>query len=96
MADGTRPNTEARRKLKQWMGESPRARSQAAVGRALKLTPTSVRQWLTGWARPEVPHRLALEALTGGAVPASAWETGKERRDREQMLSRLRAVASAP
>lgn len=96
MADGTRTNTPARRKLKDWMAEAPRERSQAAVGRALKLTATSIRQWVTGWARPEVPHREALAAYTKGAVPAEEWETAKEKRERSQMLERLRAAPASP
>lgn len=96
MADGTRTNTAARRKFKIWMGERPRERSQAAVGRSLKLTPTSIRQWMTGWARPESHHRQALEALTGGAVPAGEWETAKEKRQREEMIERLRSAAASP
>jgi len=37
----------------------------------------TVRQWLLGNAKPNEPTRKRIEHITGGAVPASAWDAGQ-------------------
>ncbi len=67
----------ARERLADWLGEP--GRTQAKLARDLGLSGASVSAWLSGHARPEAHYRIALERITGGAVPATSWMTDKER-----------------
>ena len=44
----------------------------------LGCTPDAIWAYLAGRRKPELRIALALEELTGGAVPASAWVEPKE------------------
>ena len=47
--------------------------SQAALARVFGVSRTAVHLWLGNIRRPSWRHALAIEAWTGGAIPARAW-----------------------
>lgn len=55
-------------------------RKQFTVARELGIAGATLSLWLSGKRRPTHPYRIAIETYTGGAVPASAWATAKEKR----------------
>jgi predicted transcriptional regulator len=63
----------------------PRIRSLSAIARHLGISQPAVSAWARGTARPEGPHREALQVLTGGAVASEAWMRASERRDQERL-----------
>jgi transcriptional regulator with XRE-family HTH domain len=67
-----------------------RERGQTAIGRALNVSQSAVRQWVAGINKPEPEHRKLLEELTG--IPASDWELPEEREAREKTLALIRAM----
>jgi hypothetical protein len=40
----------------------------------MDLSQSTISRYRTGRLRPTIPMRLAFEILTGGAVPAKAWD----------------------
>jgi DNA-binding transcriptional regulator YdaS (Cro superfamily) len=70
-------DTTALHKLKAWMSEQPKKRTQKWLADQLGVSPPSVFAWLKGRSRPEPPSRTAIEALTG--IPVDDWWTHSER-----------------
>ena len=52
--------------------------SQSELARRLGTSRQLVSHWLAG-AKPSVYYTLALDVVTGGAVPPSSWLTGTQR-----------------
>jgi transcriptional regulator with XRE-family HTH domain len=64
--------------LRMWMarqGYSPRQ-----VARRLGVSRPAVQRWLQGVRLPGLRAALALERLTGGAVPARSWLAATDNR----------------
>ena len=63
--------------LQNWFTAQGRKKCWAA--RCLGVTPAAVTLWTQGKRIPAPEYRSAIEKLTGGAVPAAAWEKGKRK-----------------
>jgi len=75
------------------MAEAPQERTQTAVGELLGVSQSAVGQWLARTSRPSEKLRKAIERLAG--IEASAWETSRERREREELDERLSLAAQS-
>ena len=73
-----------------WMAAAP-GRSQGMIARKLGISQPAVRNWVVGTSRPESHYRVALEALSEGAVLAAAWELAEERSKLDAALGRINA-----
>lgn len=62
--------------------------SQAALARALGVTPPAVCDWIARKKLPEPAYRAAIATYTGREVPASSWCNDEER----ALYERLRSV----
>ena len=54
--------------------------TQEACADALKVSGSTVHDWLTGAKRPRSYHRDQIAIWTSGAVAADSWERPKEKR----------------
>jgi len=91
MVNGSRPS---RRALRAWV-RAARGR-QVALAAACGIT----QQYVSSLAAPFGPVPSAhvaelIDAATGGAVPASGWETERERERRAAALDRARSAGLA-
>lgn len=71
---------------------------QADVVRALKVSRAIVSEWLGGTRHPSDAKCEQLAAWTAEAVPASAWQTPKQRAEQvenDRLLAELRAAHTA-
>ena len=86
--------TVGKARLEAWRAESPKHRTQTAIGLACGASPSTVSRWLSGDMRPEPGvMREAIERLTG--IPHDAWKTVDERRDDESRLAKASAAQGA-
>ena len=58
-------------KLKLWRGS--KALSQAALAGEVGVGQSALAEWEAGRRRPELPHAILLESITGGRVPFESW-----------------------
>jgi transcriptional regulator with XRE-family HTH domain len=58
-------------KLKLWRGG--KTLSQTALAGAVGVGQSALAEWESGRRRPELPHAIQLESLTGGEVPFESW-----------------------
>ncbi len=61
--------------------------NQAQLARALGVSEPLVSMWLSGRRRPSMAKAFAVETRTGGRVPARAWLSANERRQRARTRS---------
>jgi hypothetical protein len=62
-------------RLRRWR-QGPRAgggRTLAAAARLVGVAHSTWSEWESGGRHPRLQHALALELVTGGAVPLEAW-----------------------
>ena len=58
--------------LKRWLDEQGRKQKWLAAETGANLT--TVSQWVRGKSRPDARYREAIERITDGGVPVSAWK----------------------
>lgn len=80
-------STAGQKRLKTWLSADKKSRSQAALARLLGVTQPAVSQWLRGVSRPEMPHRVAIEHLTG--IHADEWLSKGETRALAGAIQRI-------
>lgn len=68
--------------------------TQVDVARELGVTRAAVSSWSLGRTSPVRPLRLALQALSGGVVPADGWE--RTRRKKRKKAAPVEVVEAAP
>jgi len=54
------------------------------LAKQLHVSVPTIWRWAVGQMRPSTPYRMAIEVLSQGKVPASAWLTKNERAFVEQ------------
>jgi DNA-binding transcriptional regulator YdaS (Cro superfamily) len=59
--------------LGKWLSRVNPPITQADLADKLGVDQTLVSKWLSGHRRPNVDNALAIERLTGGAVPVESW-----------------------
>lgn len=59
--------------LEQWLKKSDV--SQLEFAKALGTTRQALNHWISGKSKPKVYFALAVQTLTGGAVPLTSWLT---------------------
>jgi DNA-binding transcriptional regulator YiaG len=59
--------------LKDWMRAE--GRNIAWLAEKMRVSKGTISRWRTGDHKPRGPAAAYLEEITGGAVPASQWET---------------------
>ena len=57
--------------LKSW--RESRSLSQTALAGDVGVGQSALAEWEAGRRRPELPHAIRLEEMTGGEVPFEAW-----------------------
>lgn len=62
---------------------------QSKVWRAMGATPSMISNWANGRGRPGLAHAIAIERLSGGAVPVESWLLPEE--ERSALLEPLEA-----
>lgn len=82
------------RLLAEWRAALPEERTQTKVAAALGLRQSIVSEWESGNRRPDLTNALALEALSGGAIPAESWRHDREAIARVMDLAAQRAARS--
>lgn len=73
--------------------------TQVDVARELGVTRAAVSSWSLGRTSPVRPLRLALQALSGGVVPADGWErTRRKKRKKAPVVETpvVETVVEAP
>lgn len=58
-------------KLKLWRGS--KTLSQAALAGEVGVGQSALAEWEAGRRRPELPHAIQIESITGGEVPFESW-----------------------
>lgn len=84
-------DTKARQQLEELLKKH--RLSQAALARALDISPVSVNAWLAGRARPESHFRRAL--FNTFAIDPLAWETEEEKARCAAAVDRMRTAVAA-
>lgn len=71
-------------KLRAWIDDAPKLRTQSAIARAIDCGQVAVRNWIMGIQRPTEEYRMALYVLTG--IPAEDWVSPREKEGRERRV----------
>lgn len=66
-----RPRSTTQTPLAEWIDRSNRTREQ--VAKALGVTKASLDRYCRGERTPTLGAALAIERVTGGAIPARSW-----------------------
>lgn len=81
-------------KLKEW--RDGLGLSQAEAARRIDSTQGAWGPWERGGKAPDLHNALAIERLTGGAVPAVGWARRKAKPMKSSRAKRRRARRSTP
>ena len=55
------------------LNEDGKPKTQAQIAKLLDVSQASVADWELGKKTPKATHMLAIERMTGGAVPMASW-----------------------